>query len=828
MPLLHILLIFLFFLTNGLSPEDISAEDFKKNPSTIVKNIRLGGHPEYTRIIIELNKDASYKMSPDFQKKKLGILISNALLAPNVRSQILRDDNIFQIHVRQNGSSVKISLRFKESNTRFIHFSKQNPSQIVVDLKGNPNPLIQGSDKSINKPLKTARNKIKPYIPGIPKNKIKEITSSDSENKLKGGWEEYEKGLNLFQSQQYAEALEVFKSFTSKFIESPYLSHVAYLTAESLYNLAKAEENPHFEEALEAYQLAIRNYPQSHFYDHALFKIASIYEEMQFVLEANTLYLNGIRRDRLSPYNFFREIGLANMMLREGRHDPAYSAFQRILKKTPKNQEARKGIFEIAKWNYENNYYDKALKIYEDAVFRWPEELNENPEVNFYIGQIYFSKNQFAKARKYFFNLINLDPENENAHFSLNRIGDSYLIEGNGQGALSTFNKSRNTNPGSAESQYGMIRLADVGIQYPSLPVRDIIFQVRPFFHPYETYEDVLNNPSSLDVLAEVTLSRGKAYLKELRFLQAFNEFKKLLSLDPSSRYYQSAKNLIYLSLVHLIDQYSQQKGYLPTLYAYSDFVSLNIGKMENIKTLLQIGESYKGVGMNAEALKFFEKVKLKDFNNAFTDRLFLNLGKIHLEENNYNEASLVAKTFTTRYKSSSQIPDAMKIQAAAYKGQNKFNQAINIYNQLLKRGDVKKAEIHYLLAETYFSSRQLKEAAKEYRRTLDSFNSKIRNPPDYIPNAYFKLGIVYHIQKKYEKSLDALKAGRTLFPDHRLRAWGDYLIVENLEQMNQKKQAETELKSLVEVKNSEKVIQKAAETRLKVIDWENRLKELL
>jgi tetratricopeptide (TPR) repeat protein len=549
---------------------------------------------------------------------------------------------------------------------------------------------------------------------------------------------------------------------------------------------------------------------------------------MHYVLEAKTLYLEGMRRDKRSRYNSAREIGLAKMMLSEGRHDEAYAAFKRILRKAPKDQDARKAIFKIAQWHYEHNDYPKALKIYEDAVFRWPEELNEKPEVNFYVGEIFFSQKKYKKARKFYYNLVNLDPDAENTHKSLNRIGDSYLLENNGRAALSVFNKSRRTRPGSAESQYGALRLADVGIQYPALPVQDMIFEVQPYFHPHEAYDKVFEEAQTQEILAEVTLSRGRAFLKEQRYLEALEQFKSLIPLEESSPIRQSAESLAKLAIIHLVDQYAGQKGYLPSLYAYGDFVSLGIGDVQNIKSLLQIGEAYKGIGMNAEALKFFERVKLGDTRGAYTDQLFLNLGEIHLEERKFEEAERVARIFLNKYPNSPQVPDAMKIHAGAYKGQGKFKDALTIYKQLLQRSDAPKAEVHYLIAETHFAAGDLRKSAQAYRQVLDNYDRSIRNPPDYVQSSYFKLGIVYHMQKRYTDSLDALQAGRTLYPKHSLRPWGDFLIVDNLERLNRKPQAETELKTLVQLKNNDELIQMAAESRLKVLDWEKRLKDQL
>jgi tetratricopeptide (TPR) repeat protein len=539
------------------------------------------------------------------------------------------------------------------------------------------------------------------------------------------------------------------------------------------------------------------------------------------------MYAKGAQKDKSSRYNTARETGLGLMLIEEDKLEEAYKTFQVLLRRSPQNADAKKGLFRIAQRYYEAQDHKKALKIYEDVIKRWPDELNEQPEVNFYIGEIYFNRKQYAQARRFYFNLVNLAPQSSNAHKGLNRIGDTYLLENDGMPALTVFNKSYGLNADSAESQYAQIRLADVGIRFPALPVKDLVFQVSPYYHPYRTYEEVTKNPKSTDILAEATFSRGSAYYREQRYLEAIEEFKRLLPFETDSKFHRWAKKYLQLSMVQLIDQYAKQNGYLPVLYAYADYLNLGIGELNRVQTQLQIGESYKAIGLNSEALKFFEKVKSADVNGAYTDRLFLDLGEIHLNENHFKEAERVAQTFINTYKDSPRLAEAKIILARAYLGQKQYDPAIEIFNQLLDSKNVEAAKIHYLIAETWFAREDLRNAARAYRKAIDSYDRTIRNPPDYVESAYYKLGMTLYMQGQTAKSLDALMAGRKLFPDHRLRNWADYLIIDNLDRLHKKDQAESELQTLV-AESRDDLLQKAAQSHLKVIGWEKRLKELL
>jgi len=808
---------------------------------TQVEDYRLGSHPQSTRIIIQLSQDTPYRILTNYADQKVVLWIRNATLKPKVQSITFKDKHLSQIQVEEIKKNVKFTLRLKGKNTRLVHYVKHRPEQIIIDLKPKTGATQQASHKD-KKQVLNSQKKITKQVARkkkqltaksssptsrLTQKKFGNLPQTDSEQKLKSGRKDYQKALKLFQNKSYVDTLNAFQQFQQKYRESPFLENAAYMIAEAQYNLAKRNPYPNYEEALAAYQYAMRTYPDSQFYDHALFKTASIYEDMDYTLEARTMYEKGTQRDKSSRYNAARETGLGLMLIKEDKLDEAYKTFQILLRKSPQNADAKKGLFLIAKRYYEAHNFPKALKIFEDVIKRWPDELNEQPGVNFTIGEIYFNRKQYAQARRFYFNLVNLAPQFPNAHHGLNRIGDTYLLENDGMSALTVFNKSRSLNSGSAESQYARIRLADVGIRFPALPVKDLIFEVSPYYHPYRTYEEVSKNPKSRDILAEATFSRGSAYYREQRYLEAIEQFKRLLPFEVNSKFHRWARKYLQLSMVQLIDQYARQNGHLPVLYAYADYLNLGIGELNRVQTQLQIGESYKAIGLNSEALKFFEKVKFADVNGAYTDRLFLDLGEIHLNENQFKEAERVAQTFINTYKNSPRRPEAKIILARAYLGQKQYGRSIEIFNQLLDSKNVEAPKIHYLMAETWFAREKLRNAARAYRKTIDGYDRTIRNPPDYVQSAYYKLGMTLHMQGQTAKSLDALMAGRKLFPDHRLKNWADYLIIDNLDRLHKKEQAESELKTLV-AESRDDLLKKAAQTHLKVIDWEKRLKELL
>jgi tetratricopeptide (TPR) repeat protein len=820
-----------------------------------VLTIRIGPHPIYTRILVNLTESVSYEVKADFANKRITLILPNTTKSTRVRSKSFNDKNLEQYSIQSLNEDLQVIFVLKNPNTRFFHKINPQKSQIILDLKGESRPILRtrigkakdkpGFKKSIESSSRQTRLPKKAKLIGFSPKEIRVMVAKSEEENKKNGEEDYQKALKEFQEGKYPSASKMFGEFRSNYPKSIYLDHTLYLKAEAEYRITFTELNPVFDRALASYKIAMREYPKSKFFDHALLKVASIFEGIGYSLEARALFNQGLKSKPSSLYNEVRKNNLAAMLMKEGRLDEAFNAFQKILRKSPKNKEAKAGIFEIANKFFEGRDYVRALKIFEDMVKRWPGELDEKPEVNFAMAEIYFTQKKYEKAIKHFFNLLNLAPISENAHKALNRIGDSFILQGKYQNALAVFDESGKRRDRkldekgkpvldeegdeireeTAETQYGKVRMADIGIRQPRLKIRDIVFDVEPYYKPFKTYEEIFAEARSVDILAEVTLSRGIAYLLEQNYLKAIEEFKKLLPLGPESRFFQEADRYIRQALIALVDKYSKQNGNLPILYSYNDFTSLPVGDINNAQTLLQVGEAYQAIGMFAEAVKFYEKVKAMDTQKTYRDRVFLKLGQIHLENSSYDEALLVGRNFLKNFPRSKWISDAMQLRANALKGKGDYSGALDAYEDLLVKSE-DKAEVHFLIGETYGKLDQLEDATQSYQKAIATYDRQERVIPEYLQKAYYSLGISLYKLNRFGPAVEALKSARELFPDNLLRDWADFLMIESLEKLGDPLKVTEGLNRLLKNENADDLTRQASESKAKIQEWEKQLKE--
>ena len=437
------------------------------------------------------------------------------------------------------------------------------------------------------------------------------------------------------------------------------------------------------------------------------------------------------------------------------------------------------------------------------------------------MGEIYFKKRDYQKARKFYFNMVNMDPANKEAHRALNRIGDLYLIQGREMEALSVYDQSAKLDPENRESQYGKIRMADIGVRYPRLPVNDAIFDVNTYFEPLKAYDEILESAKDVDILGEVTMSKGIALLKEQNYLEAIQEFKKLLPLGEESKFYRDAAKYIRQSLIFLVDGYAKQGGVLPILYSYTDYASLSIGKVKSLKTLLQVGEAYQSLGMLPEAVRMYEKIKQLDTRKVHSDRIFLNLGQIHYEGENYSEAEFVARSFLKNFPRSKKVRDAMKLLAKSLNGRKQHDAALKVYQNILEKFPKFPSEIHYLMATLEAGRNQNAQAIAAYEKTIDTFDRTQKIAPDYLREAHYKLANSLYQEGKYAESIDAFDAAIKLFPDHPHKNWSEFISADALKKIKNNPKATAQLNQLIKSQPENDLIKKAAQSQLKVMEWE-------
>ncbi len=239
---------------------------------------------------------------------------------------------------------------------------------------------------------------------------------------------------------------------------------------------------------------------------------------------------------------------------------------------------------------------------------------------------------------------------------------------------------------------------------------------------------------------------------------------------------------------------------------------------------MLQIGEAYQSVGMLPEALRLYEEVKQKDVRKTYEDRIFLNLGRIHYEKKNFGDAEFVALSFLKNYPRSLRIRDAMKLLADSFRGRKQYDDALKTYQDIINKFPKDPSEIYYLVGTVQERRTRTPEAIVAYRKSIETFDRTQKIVPDYIRDAYHKLGNSLYQNGKFAESVDALSAALRLFPDHPLKSWSEFILADALKKIQNNQKAAAQLNQLIESESGDDLMKKAAESRLKMMEWEKNI----
>jgi tetratricopeptide (TPR) repeat protein len=166
-----------------------------------------------------------------------------------------------------------------------------------------------------------------------------------------------------------------------------------------------------------------------------------------------------------------------------------------------------------------------------------------------------------------------------------------------------------------------------------------------------------------------------------------------------------------------------------------------------------------------------------------------------------------------------------MKLLANALKGKGDYSGALDAYEDFLEKSE-DKAEVHFLIGETYAKLDQLEDAAQSYQKTIATYDRQERVIPEYLQKAYYYLGISFYKLNRFGPAVEALKSARELFPDNSLRDWADFLMIESLEKLGDPLKVTEGLNRLVKNESADDLTLKAAESKAKIREWEKQLKE--
>ncbi len=455
-------------------------------------------------------------------------------------------------------------------------------------------------------------------------------------------------------------------------------------------------------------------------------------------------------------------------------------------------------------------YIKQAFELREEKCYKQAIEMlykaleleNDNFEVLFQIGELYFCMLDMDRAIQYLEMVLKKKPSHSK---SLRLLKDIYVKEGKFEFALDLMNKLLELNNHCEKDIVNTIELLALMKNvseinkfesFESLKVKVAVAKAYYTFGNYEKVEKILDDvlaiePENEDALLlkgkllfnnnefnqakiifdklkydtenhEILNYLGLFSMEELKFVEAVQYFSKALALDSENhRYFYNLGNAYflngwfkeasnaYLQAIRFDDMNCDYRYSLAYLY----YKNRDFSKAQNeVNYILSLNENHYKTRV-LEALLLFEKKDYLAAQNILENNLRLgydddftklSLAKVYKELLNYDKAqSILAKL------SSSDNLDVIYEQADINYRKQQYNEAIDILNKILAvNGNYIKA--YSLLAACYFDIDKL-DAAKKCAQEAISLDMN-------FSEGYYYLALVREEEKDFDEAIECLK----------------------------------------------------------------------
>lgn len=476
----------------------------------------------------------------------------------------------------------------------------------------------------------------------------------------------YGLGWVNFQTNQFDEAYKIFHSLIASLEDS--------IRIKSLYWSAECKRYMgQIDEAAKIYQQFLNLYPD-HVNAYAVkFNIGIIYynkkeyeKSLRFLYEASNSPDVNTKARALTL--------MAEINLDKKKYDDAKALFEQAQATLPNDFKLKNRIdLGLGSAYYFTNSFVAAIDVLEKLRNRT--ENFEPDKLHFYLGESYFARGNFSKARD---NFKRIAPTNgEVGRQSLYGLAYSYFNLRDYANASYYFKEYTKLFPKDELKQDAMLRLADC------------YFGLKDFDLAVKEYENIFANTRKNRIEVRAHFQFAQALFKNNQPYKAIQAFRDLQIIYPKSKYADDAQYMIGWILFKQNDFQNAISEYfkIPGKYSSSPLIPL---------VYYSIGDCYFNLAQYEEAVTFYTTV-VNDYPNSkyvfdaingitysylvqdlpdnaaavinnyialnptskFGDQILYKKGELYYNVGDFEAARLGYKEFIATYPQSKFVPDA-------------------------------------------------------------------------------------------------------------------------------------------------------------------------
>ncbi|MBI4665298.1 MAG: tetratricopeptide repeat protein [Nitrospinae bacterium] len=629
------------------------------------------------------------------------------------------------------------------------------------------------------------------------------------------------------QKQKFEDVTAQADAFFAKYPKSVYLERVYFTKADALYMLAKKDKIK-ISEALEAFETALELYPQSPMSQMGMMRRASLYEDLEFNMEA-MVELNMARKYKPdSKYAVHAMIGRAKILIRQKKYNKAYDELQKILLLYPNRREVRDVKYLIAEAYHDQGKYGLAKVVFDESMRLWPTYPKAHPTVFMKIAENFYKLGEKEKALEFFTNISNLFPSASVGRKAMLRMGDLYAEKSLKKDAAQIFETVAVRFPDTSESVLARLRLATMGAEDPELIKHSDIFDYRAFEDPLKTFDEIVARYAEVHG-EEALIRKGKALALRKRYVASILAYKELLRNYPGTRMSEEVFGLVRGNFLKLIDTFHEQDGFFLVLLTYYDNFNPFLRSVTETETLIKIADSFGAMTLYDRSAEYYRLANASDPEGKYREVTDFRMAKARLFNGQVIESEKLLRKYMEDFPKSPNAITARHFLGHALLNQNKPAEAATEW-----RLAIEKDPRNQLVSNTAYQLGRLYRGQKQYSLAIDAFNMalaswrpliKTMEDPAHVKDSLYYLAESLYRDGDYAMAIREANRFVGRYPDDGRNSWMEYIISASLSNVNEDEKANARLKSLAE--KDKGLIGKVASAKLRNEDWKRKNPEV-
>lgn len=380
-----------------------------------------------------------------------------------------------------------------------------------------------------------------------------------------------------------------------------------------------------------------------------------------------------------------------------------------------------------------NNNLQEAIKAYERVISMKP--VANDPSLiktHYGLGYAYFNTEQYAKAEgqfKAYTDKLRNNPQKENYHDALIRLGDSYYVQKKLQEALSVFTRAIQEN--SPYSDYAYFR-SGVVLNFENRN-REAIRQL----------DQVISNyPNSL-YTEDALFQKAQINMEDTRYAEARDGFTALINSRPNSPF------IPYALEGRAVANYSLQQ-YDRAIEDYKLILDNHPNADNMEEALVGLQESLALQGRSGEFSRYLSEYRKVNPASSNLQNVEFEAAKNLFFNQSYQEAIRALESFVRSYPSAPQVPEARYFLADAHTRIGQNNRALELFYQLENTNDNNlRIRVIQKIGEIEFENGNFSKAIPYFRHSVQNARNKVE---EYESNR--GLMLAYYETSQYDSAV--------------------------------------------------------------------------